>query len=57
MRRPAPDVREALSLASAQVGFTYDIPERYLDNQPHELAFLLPDGSVLPHMGTDGWKA
>ena len=51
-----PDVREALSLRSAQVGFTYDIPERYLDNQRHVLSFLLPDGSVLAHMGADGLR-
>lgn len=49
-----PDVREALGLGSAHVGFTYDVPEAYLDNEPHVLSFLLPDGSVLPHMGADG---
>ena len=49
-----PDVREALGLASAHVGFTFDIPELFLDNRTHVLSFLLPDGSVLPHMGADG---
>ena len=52
-----PDVREALGLGSAHVGFTYDIPEAYLDNQPHVLSFLLPDGAVLPHMGEDGLRS
>ncbi len=52
-----PDVREALALRSAQVGFTYDIPERYLDGQPHVVSFLLPDGRVLPHMGADGLRS
>src|ERR1700712_2945272 len=49
-----PDVRDALGLASARVGFTYTVPENYLDRQPHVLSFLLPDGSVLSHMGADG---
>ncbi len=49
-----PDVQDALGLGSARVGFTFDVPERFLDNQPHVLGFLLPDGSALPHMGADG---
>ncbi len=49
-----PDVRDTLTLPSARVGFTYNVPESYLDSRPHVLSFLLPDGSVLSHMGTDG---
>lgn len=49
-----PDVRDALGLRSARVGFTYDIQDFHLDNQPHVLSFLLPDGNVLSHMGLDG---
>ncbi len=49
-----PDVRDALGLASARVGFTYDIADGHLDRQPHVLSFLLPDGTVLPYMGADG---
>ena len=49
-----PDVRDSLQLRSAQVGFTYDIPDAYLDDQPHVLSFLLPDGGVLPHVGAEG---
>jgi len=52
--KPRPDVRDALGLPSEQVGFTYDIPERFLDGQPHVLSFLLPDGGLLPHMGAGG---
>ncbi len=52
-----PDVRAALELGSAQVGFTYDIPETYLDGRPHVLSFLLPDGSTLAHMGADGLRS
>nr|WP_321985502.1 glycosyltransferase family 2 protein [uncultured Lichenicoccus sp.] len=48
------DVREALSLASARVGFRYDIPARYLENTPHVLSFRLPDGEVLFYMGVGG---
>ena len=51
-----PDVRRALGLGSAQVGFTFDVPDRFLDNQPHVLSFLLPDGSALSHMGADGLR-
>ena len=51
-----PDVRQALGLGSAKVGFTYDIPPAYLDRRPHVLSFLLPDGSALLHMGTDGLR-
>ena len=48
------DVRGALGLATAQVGFGFDVPDEHLDNAPHVLSFLLPDGSVLPHMGEGG---
>ncbi len=48
------DVREALSLASARVGFRYDIPARYLENTPHVLSFRLPDGAMLSYMGVGG---
>ncbi|WP_419728682.1 glycosyltransferase family 2 protein [Lichenicola sp.] len=48
------DVRGALGLASAEVAFEFDIPEKYLDGEPHVISFLLPDGHVLPHMGEAG---
>ncbi|WP_428374901.1 glycosyltransferase family 2 protein [Lichenicoccus sp.] len=48
------DVREALNLVSARVGFRYDIPGRYLENTPHVLSFRLPDGGVLSYMGVGG---
>ncbi len=48
------DVRGALGLASAEVGFEFDLPEDCLDGQPHVLSFALPDGSILPHMGEGG---
>ncbi|MGI4744626.1 MAG: glycosyltransferase family 2 protein [Janthinobacterium lividum] len=48
------DVRGALGLSSAQVGFSFDIPEDYLDGEPHVISFMLPDGTILPHMGEAG---
>ncbi len=48
------DVRGALGLATAEVGFGFDVPDEHLDNDPHVLSFMLPDGKVLPHMGGGG---
>ena len=48
------DVRGALALPTAQVGFGFDVPDIYLDGLPHVLSFLLPDGNALPHMGEGG---
>ena len=48
------DVRGALGLATSEVGFGFDVADEHLDGAPHILSFLLPDGSVLPHMGEAG---
>ena len=48
------DVRAALGLTSARVGFSYDIPARYFTATPHVLSFRLPDGGVLSYMGAGG---
>ncbi len=51
------DVRGALGLASPEVGFAFDIPQEFLDGEPHVLSLLLPDGSSLQHMGDEGIAA
>ncbi|MBE7210997.1 MAG: glycosyltransferase [Gluconacetobacter diazotrophicus] len=48
------DVRSALGLASAEVGFHFDIPEGFLDGNRHVLRLLLPGGEPLLHMGESG---
>ncbi|MCQ8277823.1 glycosyltransferase [Acetobacteraceae bacterium KSS8] len=51
------DVRGALGLPTAEVGFSFDIPEAFLDGEEHVLSFVLPDGAFLPHMGEGGLSA
>jgi len=54
---PREDVRAALGLQKAEVAFQFDVPDAYLDDEPHVLSFRLPDGLPLPHMGEGGLEA
>ena len=41
------DIRQALGHPTGQVGFSYQVPERYLDGEEHHLSFRLHGGLIL----------
>ncbi len=48
------DVRAILQLPDGRVGFSWDVPNTYLDGLPHRLGFRLPDGGYVAHIGEGG---
>ncbi len=48
------DVRAILQLPDDRVGFSWDVPNAYLDGQTHRLSFRLPDGKFVAHIGEGG---
>ena len=48
------DVRAILQHPSGRVGFSYDVPDSYLDGVPHRISFMLPDGTLIAHIGEGG---
>ena len=48
------DVRAILQHPTGRVGFSYDVPDVYLDGVPHRVSFMLPDGTLIAHIGEGG---
>lgn len=48
------DVKAILQHPDGRVGFSYDVPDAYLDGVPHRIGFQLPDGTLMPHIGEGG---
>ncbi len=48
------DVRAILQHPTGRVGFSYDVPDAYLDGVPHRISFRLPDGTLIAHIGEGG---
>ncbi len=48
------DVRHILQHPDGRVGFSYDVPDSYLDGVTHRISFKLPDGTVMAHIGEGG---
>ena len=47
---PREDVRASLQLTHDRVGFSWDVPNAFLDGRLHRVGFRLPDGRPLPSM-------
>ncbi len=48
------DVRAILQHPTGRVGFSFDVPDAYLDGVPHRIGFMLPDGTLIAHIGEGG---
>ncbi len=48
------DVRAILQHPTGRVGFSFDVPDAYLDGVPHRISFMLPDGTLIAHIGEGG---
>ncbi len=48
------DVRAILQHPSGRVGFSYDVPDAYLDGVAHRISFMLPDRTLVAHIGEGG---
>ncbi len=48
------DVRAILQHPTGRVGFSFDVPDTYLDGVSHRISFMLPDGTLIAHIGEGG---
>ena len=48
------DVRAILQHPTGRVGFSFDVPDSYLDGVSHRISFMLPDGTLVAHIGEGG---
>ena len=48
------DVRAILQHPTGRVGFSYDVPDSFLDGISHRISFRLPDDTLVAHIGEGG---